>query len=407
MKVCFITYGCKVNQAESQKWDKILRKRGYEVVNEPENADCWIVNTCAVTHKAEIQSRQIINKAKKLRKNAFITGCYVELIRPKSEENINFFVNNEKDNIINYFSYMHKEKDLISFSRHRAIIKIQDGCNQYCSYCIVPYLRGSPKSYEIREILREIQDYESIGIKEIILSGINIGLYGIDFRNHINLNTLLRSILKETKIPRVRLTSIEINYINEEFLEMLSHERICKHLHIPLQHGSDKILKLMNRPYSSKEFIEKIEKILSSYPEISIGTDVIVGFPKETEEDFNKTLKLIEDIDFSYIHVFTYSKRPLTLASQFPDQISEEIKKQRTNILLEIAKSKKLNYIKKFINKELEVIVETQKNSYFTGTSNNYIKCLIKTDNLIKGSLIKFIVEDIDGEHALGRAIKE
>lgn len=404
MKLCFITYGCKVNQAESQKWERILRQRGYEVVDNPEIADCWIVNTCAVTQKAEIQSRQIINKAKKASIKAFITGCYVNLVHPKDEKNLKFFLNNEKDNIINYFKKIDEVPDL-TLSRHRAVVKIQDGCNQYCSYCIVPYLRGNPRSYKIEEILNEIKNYEIAGIKEIVLSGINIGLYGIDFQNRLNLNALIKSILKETTVPRLRLTSIEINNINDEFLEVISDKRLCKHLHIPLQHGSDRILKLMNRPYNSKDFIKKIEKIFNYYPEISIGTDVIVGFPTETDKDFGETLKLIKDIDFSYIHVFTYSKRPYTLASQISEQIPENIKKERSHTLIEIANNKKLNYIKRFLNKELEVIVESKKDNYFTGTSHNYIKCLIKDRDLVPGSIIKFVVENTIATHALGYSI--
>lgn len=399
MKVCFITYGCKVNQAESQKWEKQLKLTGYTVTNNPEEADIWIINTCAVTHKAEIQSRQIINKAKKLDKKAFVTGCYVELCKLKESENMKVFSNFEKDNIINHFQFLN-ETETLKISRHRAIVKIQDGCNQYCSYCIVPYLRGKPKSYKIEEIIKEIKNYASMGIKEIVLSGVNIGLYGIDFDNKISLNELLKVLLKETSGFRIRLSSIEMNHIDDEFLEIISDSRICKHLHIPLQHGSDRILNLMNRPYNSIQFLKGIEKIFKLYPDIAIGTDVIVGFPSEDEEDFKKTLQLIEKIEFSYLHVFPYSKRPFTKASQMSEHIPENVKKERANYLIKIGKIKKSEYIKKFLGSELEVIFENKKNGFFSGTSDNYIKCFTDNKELITGNISKVIVNHTNGEHA-------
>lgn len=405
MKICFITYGCKVNQAETQKWERLLTAKGYISTNNPEEANLWIINTCAVTHKAEIQSRQIINKAIKLGKRAFVTGCYVELCKVKNSESLKVVSNFEKDNIINKFDYINRSESL-KMSRHRAIIKIQDGCNQYCSYCIVPYLRGKPRSYSIEQIMKEIKDYESMGIKEVVLSGINIGLYGIDHENKINLNYLLKVILKETSGFRIRLSSIEVNHIDQEFLEIISDNRICKHLHIPLQHGSDRILNLMNRRYNALQFSQTIEKIFKLYPDISIGTDVMVGFPSETEEDFRKTLQLIEKTGFSYLHVFTYSKRPFTKASEMTEQIPENIKKQQANYLIELGKIKKLEYIKKFVGSELEVIIESKKNGFFLGTSDNYIKCFIDEKEDVAGNIFKVVINNTDGEYTLGTLIK-
>ncbi|MDW7999252.1 MAG: tRNA (N(6)-L-threonylcarbamoyladenosine(37)-C(2))-methylthiotransferase MtaB [Thermodesulfovibrio sp.] len=412
MKVCFITYGCKVNQAETQKLEKSLRERGYTVTTIPEEASIWIINTCAVTQKAEIQSRQIINKAKKLGKKAFVTGCYVEFCKVENSENLKIFPNHKKDNIINAFERLYKDETLrISekISRHRAIVKIQDGCNQYCSYCIVPYLRGKPKSYDIEKILDEIKDYERSGIKEIILSGINIGLYGIDYNEKINLNELIKIILKKTSDLRIRLSSIEVNHINQEFLEIISDRRICKHLHIPLQHGSDRILNLMNRKYNVFQYSQILERIFKLYPDISIGTDIIVGFPSETEEDFKKTLQLIEKTGFSYLHVFTYSRRPLTKASEMTEHVPEKIKKYRANSLIEVGKRKKLEYIKKFIGSQLEVLIENKKNGFFSGTSENYIKCFIdnKKEPIIAGNIYKVNVKNTVGEYVFASLIKD
>ncbi|MGC9045710.1 MAG: tRNA (N(6)-L-threonylcarbamoyladenosine(37)-C(2))-methylthiotransferase MtaB [Thermodesulfovibrio sp.] len=406
MKVCFITYGCKVNQAESQRWEKRLRLRGYTITTNPEEAEIWIINTCAVTHKAEVQSRQIINKAKKLGKKAFVTGCYVALCRPKESENLKVFLNSEKDNIINNLKPLDKTETL-NILRHRAIVKIQDGCNQYCSYCIVPYLRGKPRSYRFEEILKEINDYTAMGIKEIVLSGINIGLYGKDLENKMSLNGLLKIILKKTSGFRIRLSSIEVNHIDDEFVEIISDHRICKHLHIPLQHGSDRILKLMNRPYDSTQFCGIIEKILKKYPKLSIGTDIIVGFPSETEEDFKKTLELIEKTEFSYLHVFSYSKRPFTKASTMCEDIPDNIKKERASYLIEVGKKKKSEYIKKFVGSELEVIVENKKNGFFSATSDNYIKCFIDSKESITGNILRVIVNYVDEAHAFASLIND
>ncbi len=400
MKICLITYGCKVNQAESQKWEKLLGLKGYLITDDENEADCWIINTCAVTHKAEVQSRQIINKAKKLGKRIVVTGCYTEIYKPLESENLKVVSNLKKESLTDQFKFLCKS-DSLNISRHRAIVKIQDGCNHFCSYCIVPYLRGKPRSYRIEKIISEIKDYESMGIREIVLSGINIGLYGTDFRNTVNLKYLLKIILKETSNFRIRLSSIEQNYIDEEFLDIISDRRICKHLHIPLQHGSDRILYLMNRPYKAFHFIEKIEKILKLYPQIAIGSDIIVGFPSETEEDFKKTLKIVEKIGFSYLHVFTYSERPFTKASKMSEQVPYNVRKERANCLIEVSRRKKSEYVKKFLGSELEVIVENKRNGLFSATSDNYIKCLIDKQELVSGNLIKVYVRDVHGDHAI------
>lgn len=405
MKVCLITLGCKVNQAETQKWEKYLHESGYELTNIKEEADFWIINTCAVTQKAEAQSRQIINKAKKLNKKTIVTGCFVELYRKNFlGDNIKFILNSEKESLIRYFSPIFKNNNL-NLSRHRAIVKIQDGCNHFCSYCIVPFLRGNPKSVPVNKVLEEIRDYERIGIKEIVLSGINIGLYGIDSEENITLNSLILEILERTSIPKIRLSSIEINHINDEFLDVIKDNRICKHLHIPLQHGSNRILTLMNRKYTIEQYIDVLQKIFKLYPEISIGTDVIIGFPTETKEDFNKTLQLIEEIGFSYLHVFTYSKRPYTKASEFREDLSSKEKKDRKEVLLKISRMKRANYIKKFINKNVEAIIENKKNNLFSATSDNYIKCLVNGKNLIKGSLVKIKIKESNNEYAIGEVI--
>lgn len=404
MTVCFITYGCKVNQAEAQKWELILRSYGYKVTNKKENADIWIINTCAVTQKAENQSRKIIKKAEEFGIEALITGCYVTLANLTNRNgNLKFFTNHDKNKIINEFKPLY-ETNSLTFLRHRGIIKIQDGCDHYCSYCIVPYLRGNPLSIPKDEVISEINKYEDMGINEIVLSGINLGLYGKDLKN-LNLNILLKEILKKTNISKIRLSSIEINYINDEFLEIIGDNRICKHLHIPIQHGSDRILKIMNRAYNTKCFENIFKKIVKLYPNISVGTDIIVGFPFETEKDFDNTVNLIRDLNFSYLHVFPYSSRSLTEAAKYKEHLKEDLKKIRTEILLNLGKELKEKYIRSFIGKEIDVIVESKKSRFFTGTSDNYIKCVLENENLIPGNLIKILIKRVEDCMAHGSVV--
>ncbi len=405
MPICFITYGCKVNQAEAQKWELKLRSYGYEITDKMENADIWIINTCAVTHKAENQSRKIINKAKEFGVKAIITGCYVTLKNLKTKEEKLIFLNNyEKDKVIDEFKPLFKSYKL-NLSRQRAIVKIQDGCDHFCSYCIVPYLRGRPKSIPKEQIIKEIENYYQIGIKEVILSGINLGTYGKDCEE-LNFKVLLKEILKNTHIPKIRLSSLEINHIDDEFLEILSDSRICKHLHIPLQHGSNRILKLMNRKYNIKIFEEKIKKIVKLYPKISIGTDIIVGFPSETNEDFQEMINVIKELNFSYLHVFPYSNRPHTEASSIKEKVSEDIKKYRMDILIQIGKNLKEKYMKQFIGHKLQVIIESKKLGFYTGTSDNYIKCIIEENNLEAKDLIEIKVIKIRDHLAYGKVLK-
>lgn len=404
MTVCFITYGCKVNQAEAQKWELILRSYGYKITNKKEKADIWIINTCAVTQKAENQSRKIIKRAGELGIEALITGCYVTLTNlTNRNDKLKFFSNHDKNKLLNEFKPLYETNNL-TFLRHRGIIKIQDGCDHYCSYCIVPYLRGNPLSIPKEEIIREIKKHEDMGIKEIVLSGINLGLYGKDLKK-LNLNNLLKEILEKTKISKIRLSSIEINHIDNEFLEIIGEDRICKHLHIPIQHGSDRILKLMNRAYNTKSFENIFKKIIDLYPKISVGTDIIVGFPSETEKDFENTVNLVKDLNFSYLHVFPYSSRPLTEAAKYKEQLKEDLKKIRTEIMLNLGKELKEKYIRRFIGKEIDVIVESKKSGYFTGTSDNYIKCVLEHENLIPGNLIKILIKKVEDCMAHGTVV--
>lgn len=393
MKIAVLTLGCKTNQAESMNMEHALNNAGHQIVEMLEKPDICIINTCTVTSKADYQSRQLINRALKNNAKVIVTGCYAELNNEQIkniDNNIEVIRNNNKSNIINMIpnEYSSGNINFSKYARHRPAVKVQDGCNYSCSYCAIPMARGRSRSIPIDRVISEIKFYESLGYKEIVLTGIHLGTYGLDLKPKKSLSMLLDNILKNTNIPRIRISSLEIKEIDDKFLELLTEERICKHLHIPLQSGDDNILKLMNRTYSTKDFLSGIERIIKKVPEISIGTDVIVGFPSEGEVEFENTKKLIESIPFSYLHVFPYSPRPRTKAVTFSGQVAGAIKKERVTILREIGMAKKEDYIEKNIGKSLDIIVEDRCEDGVIGTAGNYIKVLVTDENNIKEGML-------------------
>lgn len=393
MKIAVLTLGCKTNQAESMNMEHALNNAGHQIVEMLEKPDICIINTCTVTSKADYQSRQLINRALKNNAKVIVTGCYAELNNEQIkniDNNIEVIRNNNKSNIINMIpnEYSSGNINFSKYARHRPAVKVQDGCNYSCSYCAIPMARGRSRSIPIDRVISEIKFYESLGYKEIVLTGIHLGTYGLDLKPKKSLSMLLDNILKNTNIPRIRISSLEIKEIDDKFLELLTEERICKHLHIPLQSGDDNILKLMNRTYSTKDFLSGIERIIKKVPEISIGTDVIVGFPCEGELEFENTKKLIESIPFSYLHVFPYSPRPRTKAVTFSGQVAGAVKKERVTILREIGMAKKEDYIEKNIGKSLDIIVEDRCEDGVIGTAGNYIKVLVTDENNIKEGML-------------------
>lgn len=409
MKISILTLGCRTNQSESLYLQRVLSQKGYHIVKSSQQPDYFIINTCAVTEEAERQSRQLINKTLKTGSKVLVTGCYSELYfdkLAKKYDNLILFKNDKKNNIINLFipnTSCNTGENNINFLRHRPIIKIQEGCNYSCSYCTIPYTRGQQKSIDMKKIIDEILYFEKNGFKEIVLTGTHLGTYGHDLSPKSKLSILIKHILKKTNILRIRLSSLDINEIDEELIEILSHNRICKHLHIPLQSGDDYILKLMNRRYTFSDFKLGIDRIIKKIPEISIGTDIIVGFPQESEHHFENTKKSIELLPFSYIHVFPYSKRPNTKASTLAGHIPDNIKKARVLEIKNMGNNKKLLYINRFIGKTLEVLVEEIYKDYYIGTSGNYIKVLIKNNpNITPGSIVNVRVVSIKDFYAVG-----
>jgi threonylcarbamoyladenosine tRNA methylthiotransferase MtaB len=401
MKISIITLGCKVNQYESNYLEANLVRLGCDIVKLSENPDVAIINTCTVTSKSDYQSRQFIRRATKIGCKLIVTGCYAQLNKKRILEinrEAKIVDNFNKYSIIKMLTNINECYTLNYSKRARPYIKIQDGCNNYCSYCIVPYVRGKSRSIPPEDIIESITNYEKNGFNEIVLTGINLGFYGKDF-NHLNLNLLLKDILLKTKIKRIRLSSLEVNNINEQLLEIMSDSRLCKHIHIPLQSGDDKILRLMNRNYTVKSFVKKIEEIKKRFNDICIGTDIIVGFPFEEEKEFLNTYNIIKRLPISYIHLFKYSPRPFTNAYNLPSNKNIHDTKRRFNMLKDLCILKRSEFYKYNIGKTVDIIVEDYiSDKAIIGTSNNYLKVITCKKDIPLKSLINVKLKSIIGD---------
>ena len=417
-----LTLGCKVNTYESNVMkDELINNNFYEVEN---GADIYIINTCTVTNTADNKSMKLIRRTRKENPNSIIVvcGCMVQNKHTNIDEADIIIGNIGKSKIVDYINkYIDNRvkqidiKDLSNvpfesmllnnFNKTRAFVKIQDGCNNFCTYCIIPYVRGDVRSKDKALVLKEIENLVSIGHKEIVLTGIHTGNYsdnGYDFAN------LLTDIVKINNLERLRISSIEITELNDNVLEVIKNNNIIvDHLHIPLQSGSDSVLKRMNRKYDKAYFIDKINKIRSIRPLISITTDVIVGFPGETEEEFNETIDTIKKINFSKLHVFPYSKRNGTKASLMPNQIDDVTKKTRAKALIELSKILENNYMNLFIDKYLIFIPEVYKDGFIIGHTGNYLQIKSKgsINDINKDISIKIIKNEYP--YLIGERIKD
>lgn len=357
IKIAFYTLGCKVNQYDSQSMMDEARKRGYKIVSFTEKADFYIVNSCAVTDIAITKSRKKINKAKKINPGAkiILCGCWPQTER-KNLPDIEIITGTKnKNKIIKLIEGFKKPTSKISefnvcekfeetkisefLNRSKAVIKIQEGCRQFCSYCIIPYARGPLRSRDEKNTIDQIKRLVENGYNKFVLSGIHLGLYGVDLKNKTNLTKLMEKIIKIDGVKKIELSSIEINEVDKNLLKLIkSQSKIKKHLHIPLQSGSDKILKSMNRPYLTKKFITKIRNIKKEIPHIIITTDVIVGFPGETNSNFKETIKTCKKIGFDKIHVFSFSRKIGTPAYDMPNQVDRKTIKERSLELRKLSK---------------------------------------------------------------------
>ena len=411
MKAAILTLGCRVNQSESELIEGNLKSHGFSIAGLSEKPDYCIINTCSVTAKSDYQSRQLIRRAVRSGAKVIVTGCYSQLNAEdiaKIDSNIEIVDNSDKVNLINMLLSLTSCNNISYSSRSRPHIKIQDGCNYSCSYCIVPLARGKSRSVEPKTILGHIRGFVESGFQEVVLTGIHLGSYGYEFDPQLKLSKLIKTILKETNIHRIRLSSLEVKEVDNELIELMQSERICRHIHLPLQSGDDTILKLMNRTYCSKEFISTVEKILSRIPDICLGADVIVGFPGEGIIEFSNTKKLIEQLPVSYMHIFPFSPRPKTLAAQMENRVAESEKKSRFLELNELNQAKKISYLSSQIGRTLEIVVEDKHDdTSCLGTSSNYLKILTSACGASKKTCVNIRVTQAVGFVLLGTPIDE
>ena len=386
MKVSICNLGCKVNTYESEYIISLFKEKNYEIGSFCDKCDIYIINTCTVTNNADSKSKKMINQIKKNYPEAclVVCGCFIENNRDYSLDGIDVVIGNyNKSKIVELTEeYLSSKKQIkekydmqkVSFEdmnikhfidRTRAFVKIQDGCENYCTYCIIPYVRGKCRSKKEEDVLKEITDLVNNGYKEIVLTGIHTGNYGVDLNT--DFSSLLKKILMIDNLKRLRISSIEITELDDKFFELLSNPILCNHLHIPLQSGCDKILKLMNRKYDTKYYFDIIKKIRTIRPDISITTDVIVGFPNETEEDF------IDSMNFIKVHVFPYSKRTGTMAASMKNQVDGNIKKDRVQRLIQLSNELESKYYETFENKTEEVLIEKNDQNYSYGHTSNYL----------------------------------
>ncbi len=409
MKVSILTLGCKVNQTESSIIEGNLRKHGISIVSLSEHPDYCIVNTCTVTSKSDYQSRQLIRRSVKAGAKVIVTGCYSQLMPDEVRKiaDVHTIVkNSDKLQIINMITNNTKDNSSCFSDRSRPYIKVQDGCNNACTYCIVPKARGRSRSIDVSEVIRQALEFESYGYHEIVLTGIHLGTYGYDLIPKTNLSDLIRMLLKQTKIPRIRLSSLELNEIDSEIIELFQEKRLCKHVHIPLQSGDDNILKHMNRKYTTDDYKTVIETLKTGITEISLGTDIIVGFPGEGEKEFKNTKTFLNSLPLTYMHIFPFSSRPNTVASQIPVHVPSSVKKERVNELKAIHTNKKEAHLNSQINRILDIIIEERCNeNYSVGTSSNYTKVRVYDNGHPEKSLIYVRISEREGDMLRGIAI--
>lgn len=379
MNISVLTLGCKANQAESSIIEANLQSAGNNIVDLSEKPDICIINTCTVTMKSDYESRQLIRRARKAGSKVIVTGCYSELNKDRVTEmdGVDAVIdNNNKFSIINRLTGIGINTTLTpkNYRRSRFFIKVQDGCNFACSYCIIPKARGRSSSIALENILEQVSAI-SDNYSEVVLIGIHLGTYGYDLIPKVKLSELVRAILSKTDIKRIRLSSLEINEVDDELIELLHDKRLCSHLHIPLQSGDDRILSLMNRQYDSNTYRRGVEKISHVLPEISIGADIITGFPGEGEQEFDNTRRFIEALPLSYLHVFSFSPRTGTRASEMPMNIEPSLIKERSNTLIALGQRKKQAYMKRQIGKTLETLIdEIGPDGSSSGITDNYLR---------------------------------
>ena len=429
-KVSFYTLGCKVNQYETNAMAQKFKEAGYEIVEVNDDvSDICVINTCTVTNMSDRKSRQILRKVKEKNQDAIIAavGCYAQVAKDDlqkmpeidivlgNEEKANIvkyveeFISNRNNKIVEIEDIASKKEfedmgQITYTEKTRAVIKVQDGCNQFCSYCIIPYARGRVRSRKMDSIIQEITQIAQKGIKEVVITGIHVASYGRDFGNENGLIELLEKINEIDGIHRIRLGSLEPKIITEEFMQrLIKLEKMCHHFHLSLQSGCDETLKRMNRKYNTAEIKEIVERLRRYYNDVILTTDIIVGFPGETEEEFEKTYQFLKEIKLYKMHVFQYSPRKGTRAAVMPNQVDGNVKEKRSRKLIELSNENQKQYNEMLVGKEVEVLFEDQAveedKKYFKGHTQNYIFVKYETDENLENTLKSVKIKSADVEH--------
>ncbi len=425
--VAFCTLGCKVNQYETNAMIEKFMKKGYEIKQFHEKADIYIINTCTVTNIADRKSRQMLRRVKEINPKAIVVacGCYAQVAKDelaKIEEIDLVYGTNEKNKIVEYIEEFQKgkspkqvvtdvmyQKEFLDFGptdyteKTRAVIKVQDGCDRFCSYCIIPYARGHVRSRSIQSVKKEVEEIAKKGIKEVVITGIHVASYGKDLKENVALIDLLEAIHNIEGIQRIRLGSLEPTLITKEFVERLTKlEKICDHFHLSLQSGCDATLKRMNRRYTTEEFKKVVNLLRKAYPQVSLTTDIIVGFPGETKEEFKETYSFLKEINFYQMHIFKYSQRKGTKAASMENQIDGNIKEERSNQLIALSHENEIKYHEQEIGKELEVLWEEQEGKFLKGHTTNYKVVKIPYKPL-ENTISKVTIEKVEGLELIGK----
>ena len=425
-KAALHNLGCKVNAYETEAMQEMLEQAGYEIVPFREGADIYIINTCTVTNIADRKSRQMLHRARKMNPDAIVVaaGCYVQAQAEKQEVDpcidIVLGNNRKKDLIAVLEEYQQKKaegeclEEVEDISRTkdyeplsltkpgdhtRAYIKVQDGCNQFCTYCIIPYARGRVRSREVEDVIREVRALAENGYREVVLTGIHLSSYGIDFDGERHLLELIRAVHEVEGIRRIRLGSLEPGIITEEFAEALAAlPKMCPHFHLSLQSGCDATLKRMNRRYTSGEYYEKCRILRKYFDRPALTTDVIVGFPGETEEEFRQSMEFVDNVDFYETHIFKYSRREGTKAAVMENQVSEQVKAQRSALMISLGEKKRRAYEESFVGSEVEVLVEEPDvidgRKVQTGHTKEYIKVALESGEDLRNQIVKVRIDN-------------
>ena len=404
---------------------------GYEAVDFEEKADIYIINTCTVTNMSDKKSRQMIRRAKHLNNNAIIVavGCYAQIAKNEIEKDIPeidlVLGTNEKNNIVKYIEeYINNNKNVENISnvmhqkefldfgkvtyteKTRAVVKVQDGCDRFCSYCIIPYARGRVRSRKIGNIVEEIKSIVEEGIKEVVITGIHVASYGKDFKDGTSLIDLLEEINKIDNLKRIRLSSIEPTIITEEFLARLTKlDKICNHFHLSLQSGCDETLNRMNRRYNTEEFENCIKLLRKAYKDVALTTDIIVGFPGETDEEFNKTYNFLNKIKFYQMHVFKYSPRKGTKAAEMKNQISPKLKEERSKVLIDLSHKNEKEYKERFLGRTVQVLFEQKEGEYLIGHTTNYLKVAVDFNKSLENTIQNVEIINLEKEFLVGKIL--